>query len=95
MVDLAVNAFWFTGLGVNDRNPGRMHIQDAKELGYLTVRLESLKALSAAHALYRSVGFVEIDPYSENSMREYQPPETLNAYRSSAVFMELSLRGAG
>lgn len=67
-------------------------IQDAKDLGYLTVRLESLKALSAAHALYRSVGFVEIDPYSENSMKAYQPPESLGAYRNSAVFMELPLR---
>lgn len=81
------------GLGAGRALVERL-IQDAKELGYLTVRLESLKALSAAHALYRSVGFVEIDPYSENSMKAYQPPETLGAYRTSAVFMELSLRGA-
>jgi N-acetylglutamate synthase-like GNAT family acetyltransferase len=69
-------------------------IQDARELGYFTVRLESLKALSAAHALYRSIGFVEIDPYSENSMKSYQPPESLGTYRTSAVFMELPLREA-
>ena len=42
-----------------------------------------------AHALYRSVGFVEITPYAENSMKEYQPAETMDTYRSSAVFMEL------
>ena len=60
-------------------------------LGYTKVRLESLKALTAAHR-YRSVGFVDIDPYSENSMRDYQAPETHDAYRQSAVFMELTLK---
>lgn len=80
------------GFGAGRVLVGRL-IQDAKELGYLTVRLESLKALGAAHALYRSVGFTEIDPYSESSMKAYQPPEALGAYRESAVFMELSLRG--
>lgn len=65
-------------------------IEDARSIGYTRVRLESLKALAAAHSLYRSAGFREIDPYSENSMREYQSEETLNAYRRSALFMELS-----
>jgi GNAT superfamily N-acetyltransferase len=68
-------------------------LKDAGALGYTRVRLESLKALATAHALYRSVGFVEIDPYSENSMKAYQPPETLATYRDSAVFMELTLVG--
>lgn len=67
-------------------------LQDARALGCLRVRLESLKALAAAHSLYRSVGFVEIDPYSDNSMRDYQPACTLDNYRASAVFMELALR---
>jgi hypothetical protein len=44
---------------------------------------------SIAHALYRSVGFVEITLYAENSMKDYQPAETMGTYRSSAVFMEL------
>ncbi|PYM49834.1 MAG: hypothetical protein DME14_07455, partial [Candidatus Rokuibacteriota bacterium] len=64
-------------------------LADAQSIGYQVVRLESLKLLSAAHALYRSVGFVEIMPYAENSMKEYQPAETMDTYRSSAVFMEL------
>ena len=64
-------------------------LADARAIGYEVVRLESLKFLSAAHALYRSVGFVEITPYAENSMKEYQPAETMDTYRSSAVFMEL------
>lgn len=65
-------------------------LDDARSLGYARVRLESLKALSAAHNLYRSVGFQEIDPYSDNSMTAYQPEETLSAYRDSALFMELT-----
>ncbi len=77
------------------RGAGRLLLQrlvaDARQLGLGCLRLESLKALEAAHGLYRSVGFVDIDPYADNSMRAYQPPEALQAYRDSAVFMELRL----
>jgi len=66
-------------------------LADARAIGYHAVRLESLKFLSAAHTLYRSVGFVEITPYAANSMKAYQPAETEEAYRASAVFMELQL----
>src|ERR1051326_972509 len=72
---------------------GRLLLQqllsDARAIGYDAVRLESLKFLSAAHALYRSVGFAEITPYAENSMTKYQPRETIDRYRSSAVCMAL------
>jgi GNAT superfamily N-acetyltransferase len=72
---------------------GRLLLQqllaDARAIGYEAVRLESLKFLSAAHALYKSVGFAEITPYAENSMTKYQPRDTIDRYRSSAVFMEL------
>jgi GNAT superfamily N-acetyltransferase len=75
---------------------GRLLLQrllsDAREIGYEAVRLESLKFLSAAHALYKSAGFVAITPYADNSMTKYQPGDTLDKYRSSAVFMELHLR---
>jgi GNAT superfamily N-acetyltransferase len=75
---------------------GRLLLQrllsDAREIGYEAVRLESLKFLSAAHALYKSAGFVAITPYADNSMTKYQPGDTLDTYRSSAVFMELYLR---
>ncbi|HVZ44065.1 MAG TPA: GNAT family N-acetyltransferase [Ramlibacter sp.] len=64
-------------------------LEDARALGYRTVRLESLRALQAAHRLYRSVGFVEIDPYAGNSMSGYQDTSAHAAYRASAVFMEL------
>ena len=74
---------------------GRLLLQqllsDARAIGYETVRLESLKVLSAAHALYKSVGFAAIAPYADNSMTKYQPGDTLDRYRSSAVFMELRL----
>jgi len=74
---------------------GRLLLQqllsDARAIGYEAVRLESLKFLSAAHALYKSVGFAEIAPYAENSMTKYQPLETIDRYRYSAVFMELHL----
>ena len=69
-------------------------IADARSLGYRSLRLESLKALEPAHTLYRSVGFKDIDPYAENSMKAYQPTESLATYRASAVFMELSLGSA-
>jgi hypothetical protein len=41
--------------------------------------------------LYRSVGFVEVAAYADNSMDAYQDPAMLEAYRKSAIFMELSL----
>jgi GNAT superfamily N-acetyltransferase len=66
-------------------------LRDAKELGYTKVRLESLRALAPAHGLYRSVGFVEVPAYADNSMGAYQDPAMLEAYRKSAIFMELSL----
>jgi GNAT superfamily N-acetyltransferase len=65
-------------------------LRDARELGYVKVRLESLRALAPAHTLYRSVGFVEVEPYADNSMNAYQDRATLEAYRRSAIFMELS-----
>ena len=66
-------------------------LADARDIGYEVVRLESLKFLSTAHTLYKSVGFVEINTYADNSMKEFQPAETLDMYRSSAVFMEMRL----
>src|SRR5947209_10750557 len=74
---------------------GRLLLQqllsDARAIGYEAVRLESLEFLSAAHALYKSVGFAEITPYAENSMTKYQPRDSMHRYRSNAVFMELRL----
>lgn len=49
------------------------------------------KFLATAHALYKSVGFVEIDPYPGNSMEAYHAPDSVSAYQSSVVFMEMAL----
>lgn len=78
------------GKGVGRQIVDRL-ILDAHRIGYRTLRLESLRFLSAAHALYRSVGFREIDPYAGNSMEKYRAPEAAEAYRSSVVFMEMNL----
>lgn len=76
------------GIGAGRQLVERL-LADARMIGYEAVRLESLKILAAAHNLYRSVGFAEIMPYAENSMKDYQSAEKLDTYRSSAVFMEL------
>ena len=78
------------GIGAGRRLMEQL-LTDARAIGYEVVRLESLKFLSVAHALYRSAGFVEITPYAENSMNAYQPADKIEIYRSSAVFMELRL----
>jgi GNAT superfamily N-acetyltransferase len=76
------------GIGAGRRLAQRL-LDDARAIGYQVVRLESLKVLAPAHALYRSIGFVEIPPYAENSMEEYQAASAMDRYRSSALFMEL------
>jgi len=58
-------------------------IEDARSIGYRRLKLESLEFLAAAHSLYRSVGFHEIDPY--------QDAENLDKYYSITVFMEMDL----
>jgi GNAT superfamily N-acetyltransferase len=60
----------YRGKGIGRAIANRL-IDDARRIGYRQLRLESLKFLAAAHSLYRSVGFHEIDPYAENSMQSY------------------------
>jgi ribosomal protein S18 acetylase RimI-like enzyme len=55
----------------------------ASASGYARVRLDSPDFMTAAHALYRSHGFVEIGPYPES--------EIPDRFKSHWVFMERSL----
>ncbi len=70
-----------------NRGVGRALLQgliaEARLGGYQRVRLDSARFMTAAHALYRSAGFREIEPYPESEIPE--------AFRPNWIFMELSL----
>jgi GNAT superfamily N-acetyltransferase len=81
----------FRGKGIGRALVNRL-IEDARSIGYHRLKLESLEFLEAAHSLYRSVGFREIDPYADNSMKSFQDAENLDKYYSITVFMEMNLQ---
>ncbi|HVF28460.1 MAG TPA: GNAT family N-acetyltransferase [Pyrinomonadaceae bacterium] len=54
-------------------------IEEARQINYSRMRLDTLPSMSAAITLYRSLGFKEIEAYRHNPV-------------SGAMFMELSLR---
>lgn len=54
-------------------------IDAAKKLGYHYIRLDSLPKMTAALRMYRSLGFIDIQPYYETPL-----PET--------IFLELNTR---
>jgi ribosomal protein S18 acetylase RimI-like enzyme len=53
-------------------------VQEARQVGYRLMRLDTLPSMAAALALYRRLGFREIAPYYENPVE-------------GAVFLELQL----
>jgi putative acetyltransferase len=55
-------------------------IDEGREAGYHSMRLDSLPSMNAALALYRQLGFYEIPAYRENPV-------------AGAVFLELPLEG--
>jgi GNAT superfamily N-acetyltransferase len=55
-------------------------IEAARTAGYGRIRLDSPDFMTAAHSLYRSSGFVEIEPYPES--------EIPDQYKPHWVFME-------
>ena len=55
-------------------------VNEARAMGYASMRLDTLSSMSEALALYRSLGFREIPPYTVNPI-------------ATAVFMGLNLRG--
>ena len=58
-------------------------IKAARQNGYLTIRLDTARFMKEAHALYRSAGFHDIEPYAESEIPE--------EFRRHWVFMELDL----
>lgn len=80
----------FRGNGIGRAIATRL-IEDARAAGYHRLRLESLEFLKAAHALYRSLGFREIDPYAHNGMSAYQSHHQLDRYYGISVFMEMDV----
>ena len=58
----------------------------AASAGNARVRLDSPRFMTAAHALYRSAGFVDIEPYAES--------EIPDAYKPYLIFMERDLTSA-
>lgn len=67
----------FRGGGLGRRCAERI-VRTAREMGYRAMRLDTLPAMRAAVALYRSMGFAEIAQYTENPLE-------------GALFMELRL----
>lgn len=58
-------------------------LAEARRVGYQQVRLDSPKFMEAAHALYRSLGFRDIEAYPEMEI----PAE----FKDYLLFMELDL----
>jgi len=56
-------------------------IHEARQIGYAKIRLDTDPFAKEAQALYRSLGFHDIEPYAESEIPE--------KYRPSWVFMEL------
>lgn len=57
----------FQGIGLG-RALAEASVAAARELGYRSMKLDTLSRLTAAVGLYRSMGFQEISPYYDNPL---------------------------
>ena len=72
----------FRGKGIGKMLVAKL-LEEARNVGYEMIRLDSARYMVDAHGLYRSFGFQEIAPYPESEIpKEYHP---------YWIFMELSL----
>ena len=58
-------------------------IEEARDIGYEKILLDSACYMTAAHSLYRSMGFTDTDYYAEG--------ETDEMLKDYLVYMELSI----
>ena len=71
------------GLGISRVLVSRL-IEDAASCGYERVRLDTMAFMATAQALYRSLGFVAVDPYDQS--------ESVRAgITNDAVYLELMI----
>jgi GNAT superfamily N-acetyltransferase len=64
-------------------------LDDARQLSFDVVRLQSAAFMAEAHALYRSFGFADVPPYEGHEF------ETVPGAEKIEVFMALELAAAG
>jgi ribosomal protein S18 acetylase RimI-like enzyme len=68
----------FRGKGIGKKLTETV-LKEAKKIGYVYMRLDTVPSMKEAIALYRSMGFYEIKPYRENPVQ-------------GAIYMQLILK---
>jgi GNAT superfamily N-acetyltransferase len=66
-------------------------LDDARRLAFDLVRLESAAFMGEAHALYRSFGFQEVEPYDGREFEDVPGAEGIQVFMA----LELTAPGAG